>query len=188
MTANAEQAQTIEHTGIKEYAATSRGILGLIDPARDADISARAAEFRKAMEAARLKLQPDLEAIAKAPRWLALPLEAQTRLILIVGTLANANSLAMSLDGPLLQQIAKRLGDAKLDEILQFTSPIQIHRSENLTFQQIESDGQAILLATVPPSLRPLLMAGSYFRLANETQIMRWQSQSLSLLERGEIL
>jgi hypothetical protein len=188
MTAMTEQTQNIEQPGIAEYAATSKGILGLTGSTQEDDISSRAAEFRKAMEAARLRLQPDMEAIAKAPRWLALPLEAQTRLIIIIGTLANAKNLAISLDGPLLQQIAKRLGDTKLDEILQITSLTPKYKHQNLTFEQIESDGQAILLASVPPTLRPLLMAGSYFRLADTAKIALWKDEFQTLLEHGEAL
>ncbi len=178
---------------IAEFAASARGIEVLAKPADDIDVPARAAAFRAALvraqqaseRTAQLHHWPDFSAIAQAPAWLALPVASQTRLSLVLGTLAHAASLALSLDGAMLRTLASRIGEAALDQIVQTADPVSHASQTSVDLTQIETDGQCILLATVPLALQAMLMRGIYFQHATADRIAMWRNAAAGLLARG---
>ncbi len=179
-----------EQRGIAHFVAKSKNILALMGFMQKPEngISARAYAFKLAMDSALSRMPPDLEAIARAPAWLALSVEEQIQLILTIGTLVHAPSLAVSLNGALLHDIAARIGEVKLDLILHTVDTNRTNDQPELALNQLEADGQSILLATLAPTLRLPLMEGIYFRLANANMIEKWQPHAKALLSKAEDL
>ncbi len=183
---HSDQPINTQH-GIAQFVAASKGflaLLGFMEPKED--MSARARAFQLAMDSALSRVPPDMQAIANAPSWLALPVSEQVQLIMAVGAVVHAPALAVSLNGTLLHDIAALIGEAKLDHILHTVDPDQSKDQQDLTLQQIKTDGQSILLATLQASLRAPLMEGNYFKLTDANMIEKWQPHAKNILAQAE--
>jgi hypothetical protein len=177
--------------GITAFVCATKGLVSLSFKDPTETLSLRAFNFNQAMQMTDVKLHPTLADISVGPSWLCAPLERQTQLINIAGALANAHSLCILFDGQLLRDLADRIGEVILDQIIveaKIKEVLPKKVETKFELNQLEQDGQSILLASLPSSLLPILMSGPHFSRANKASVSYWRPQAANLLARSEAL
>jgi hypothetical protein len=184
---NTHNIEISEDMNINSFSSKSEGLLVHTNTSEDHDLSARAIAFQRALKKAEYNVTPKFDDIIRAPSWLARDIKDQIRLGYIIGARIHAASLAHSVDAALLRSVSEKISESTLDEIIALGETLSESRS-SVSLLEIASDGQSVLLATLPKSLQTILIGSTYFRQADSVKIQVWSDKALELLAESDTL